>query len=117
MCEQPATGHRRASWLCRPPPASGQPGSARRRPAVPAGGLGDVTRGDLDQPRNGAAEQPGEPYPDHPETSPRNPALPRHLVLREESSADGPVVDLLAGYRPGGQPGRRIPGEPGGTGD
>jgi predicted PurR-regulated permease PerM len=79
---------------------------------VPAGGLGDVTRGDLDQPRNGAADQPGEPYPDHPETSPSEPALANDHVLREESATDGP-----AGDGAGSQPGRRSPGDPGGTGD
>ena len=33
---------------------------------MPAGGLGDVTRGDLDQPRNGAAEQRGHGNPGDP---------------------------------------------------
>jgi predicted PurR-regulated permease PerM len=87
---------------------------------VPAGGLGDVTRGDLDQPRNGAAGQPGEPYPDHPgepypdhpETSPSEPALASDDGLREESTADSRGED-----GPGSQPGRRGPGDPEGTGD
>jgi predicted PurR-regulated permease PerM len=87
---------------------------------VPAGGLGDVTRGDLDQPRNGAADQPGEPYPDrpgepypdHPETSPSEPALANDHVLREESAADSP-----GGDGPRSQPGPQSPGDPGGTGD
>ena len=79
---------------------------------MPAGGLGDVTRGDLDQPRNGAADQPGEPYPDHPETSPSEPALANDHVLREESAADS-----TGGDRAGSQPGHRNPGDPGATGD
>ena len=79
---------------------------------MPAGGLGDVTRGDLDQPRNGAADQPGEPYPDHPETSPSEPALANDHVLREESAADS-----TDGDRAGSQPGHRNPGDPGATGD
>jgi predicted PurR-regulated permease PerM len=41
-----------------------------------------VTRGDLDQSRNSAADQPGEPYPGHPETSPGEPALASDNVLR-----------------------------------
>jgi predicted PurR-regulated permease PerM len=71
-----------------------------------------VTRGDLDQPRNGAADQPGEPYPDHPETSRSEPALANDHVLREESAADSP-----GGDGPGSQPGPQSPGDPGGTGD
>src|SRR5258708_21306307 len=95
MCERAASGHRRAPWLCRPrrPPVS---------PAVPEGGLGDVTRGDLDQPRKGAADQPGEPYPDHPETSPSEPALANDHVLREESAADSTGGDGSGGDSSGG---------------
>jgi predicted PurR-regulated permease PerM len=84
---------------------------------VPAGGLGDVTRGDLDQPRNGAADQPGEPYPDHPETSPGEPALANDHVLREESATDGAGADGAGGDGPGSQPGHRSPGDPAVTGD
>ena len=79
---------------------------------MPAGGLGDVTRGDLDQPRNGAADQPGEPYPHHPETSPSEPALANDHVLREESAADS-----TEGNHAGSQPGPRNPGDPGAAGD
>ena len=71
-----------------------------------------MTRGDLDQPRNGAADQPGEPYPDHPEISPSEPALTNDRGLREESAADS-----TGGDRTGSQPGRRNPGDAGATGD
>ena len=97
---------------------------------MPVGGLGDVTRGDLDQPRigaadqprNGAADQPGEPYPDHPETSDSEPALANDHVLREESAADstggnGSGGGSAQGGSTGPQPGRRDPGDPGATGD
>jgi predicted PurR-regulated permease PerM len=92
---------------------------------VPAGGLGDVTRGDLDQPRNGAADQPGEPYPDrpgepypdHPETSPSEPALANDRALREESATDSPGGDQAGADGADSQPGRRSPGDPEGTGD
>ena len=94
---------------------------------MPAGGLGDVTRGDLDQPRNGAADQPGEPYPDHPETSLSEPALANDDGLREESAADSPGRGSTGqgspggngtgGDGPGSQPGHRSPGGPEGTGD
>jgi predicted PurR-regulated permease PerM len=69
--------------------------------------LGDVTRGDLDQPRyGGAADQPGEPCPDHPETSPSQPALAHDQVLREESAAGDVAGRGSAGAQPG-------PGKPG----
>ena len=67
---------------------------------MPAGGLGDVTRGDLDQSRSGVPDQPGEPYPGHPETSSSEPALANDHVLRDESAAgDGTDGDGTDGYR------------------
>jgi predicted PurR-regulated permease PerM len=84
---------------------------------VPAGGLGDVTRGDLDQPRNGAADQPGEPYPDHPETSASEPALASDHVLREESAADGTGGSSPGGNGTSSHPGHGDPGGPGATGE
>jgi predicted PurR-regulated permease PerM len=84
---------------------------------VPVGGLGDVTRGDLDQPGNGAADQPGEPYPDHPETSRSEPALVNDHVLREESAADSTGEDGPGGGATGPRPGHGNAGDPGATGD
>jgi predicted PurR-regulated permease PerM len=83
---------------------------------VPAGGLDDVTRGDLDQPRNGAADEPGEPYPDHPETSPSEPALISDRGLREESAADSTGGDATGGNATGPQPDHGNAGDPGAQG-
>jgi predicted PurR-regulated permease PerM len=92
---------------------------------VPAGGLGDVTHGDLDQPRsgdldqppNGAADHPGEPYPDHPETSSSEPALANDDGLREASAADSTGGNGTRADSTSPQPGPGDPGDPGATGD
>lgn len=56
-----------------------------------------MTRGDLDQSRSGVPDQPGEPYPGHPETSPSEPALANDHVLRDESAAgDGTDGEVRA---------------------
>lgn len=76
-----------------------------------------MTRGDQDQLRNGAADQPGEPYPDHPEISPSEPALANDHVLREESAADSRGEDSSGEDSTGSQPGHGNPGDPGAAGD
>ena len=90
-----------------------------------------MTRGDLDQLPNGAADQPGEPYPDHPEISPSEPALANDHGLREESAAAStggastggastggasPAGDGAGRASSGSQPGQRNPGDPEATG-
>jgi predicted PurR-regulated permease PerM len=79
-----------------------------------------VKRGDLDQPRNGAADRPdepsldqpdtsGDPYPDQPETSASEPALASDQVLREDTAAGGGA----GGDRAGTQLGNGKPAEAG----
>jgi predicted PurR-regulated permease PerM len=78
--------------------------------------LGDVTRGDLDQSRHDTADQPGEPYPDHPETSPSQPALTHDQVLREESAKNA-AGDTTRGDGTGARTSLGKPGEPETEGD
>ena len=82
-----------------------------------------MTRGDLDQSRSGVPDQPGEPYPGHPETSPSEPALANDHVLRDESAAgdgtdgEGAGEDRAGGNGAGAQPGQGNPGDAGTMGD
>ena len=82
-----------------------------------------MTRGDLDQSRSCAPDQPGEPHPGHPETSPSEPALANDHVLRDESAAgdgtdgEGAGEDRAGGNGTGAQPGQGKPGDAGTTGD
>src|ERR1700734_1891835 len=84
MCERVAAGQPRAPLALPPPADPRSAGSALRR-------MGDVKRGDLGQPRTGAAG-----YPDEPGSSASEPALISDDTLREQSAADSPARDLIS---------------------